>query len=54
MTYIPYRQGYLGDRRIPVSRIKYKKLLILQTPRSLSKNDDINELKTNINYIKKI
>ncbi len=37
-----------------IYRIKYNNLLIFQTARSLKKNDDINELKININFIKKI
>ena len=37
-----------------IYRIKYNNLLILQTARSLKKNDDINELKINLNFIKKI
>ena len=24
MTYIPYRQHYLGDRRLPVANLKHK------------------------------
>ncbi len=35
-----------------INKIKYKKLLILQTARSLRKNEDIEELKINIKYIK--
>lgn len=37
-----------------IYRIKYNNLLIFQTARSLKKNDDINELKINLNFIKKI
>ena len=36
-----------------IRKIKYKKLLILQTARSLSKNNDIEEIKINLNFIKK-
>ena len=37
-----------------IYRIKYNNLLIFQTARSLKKNDDINELKINLSFIKKI
>lgn len=37
-----------------IYKIKYNKLLILQTARSLKKNDDINEIKINLNFIKNI
>ena len=37
-----------------IYRIKYNNLLIFQTARSAKKNDDINELKINLNFIKKI
>jgi L-ribulose-5-phosphate 3-epimerase len=36
-----------------ISKIKYKKLLILQTARTLIKNNDLSELKTNINFVKR-
>ncbi len=37
-----------------ISKIKYKNLMILQTARTLIKNNDLNELKVNIEFIKKI
>mgnify|MGYP006172578947 CR=1 FL=1 len=37
-----------------IYKIKYNKLLILQTARSLKKNDDVNEIKINLNFIKNI
>jgi len=36
-----------------IFKIKYNNLLILQTARSLKKNDDINELKMNYEFIKR-
>ena len=48
-----YSNGYkIGLVARNINKIKYKKLLILQTARSLRKNEDIEELKINIKYIK--
>jgi len=35
-----------------IRKIKYKKLLVLQTARSLGKNNDIKEININLNFIK--